>query len=73
MTLRLLVLSSVFILTIVRAGEPGKLSIESADVRLRRAYALARETNDSRLVERVLERSDHVRRAFKRQDVAAAE
>lgn len=55
------------------AAEPAKLSVDAADARLRRAYSLARESNDSSLVERVLERRDLVRRSFARQDPAAAE
>jgi hypothetical protein len=55
------------------AAEPTRLTLESADARMRRAFALAREFNDSALVEKVLELRDLVRRSFGRKDVAAAE
>jgi hypothetical protein len=54
-------------------AEPAKLTLESADARMRRAFTLARESNDSALVEKVLELRDLVKRSFGRKDVAAAE
>ena len=55
------------------AAEPANLTLEEADSRLRHAYELARETNDSTLIDRVLGFRDLARRAFDRKDVAAAQ
>src|SRR4026208_1452372 len=55
------------------AAEPTDLTMEEADSRLRHAYYLAREINDSTVVDRVLEFRDLVRRAFARKDIAAAQ
>ncbi|HJZ90091.1 MAG TPA: hypothetical protein VKE40_04415, partial [Gemmataceae bacterium] len=55
------------------AGEPAKLTFDDADARLRRAYALARETNDRGIMDRALELRDGVKRALDRRDAAAAE
>jgi hypothetical protein len=63
----------VFFAAIATAAEPARITFDAADARLRRAYALARETNDSTLIEKVLEFRDLVRRSFSRKDVAAAE
>jgi hypothetical protein len=64
----------VLVLTVpLLAGEPVRVTTEEADARLRRAYSLAQESNDARLVERVLMLRDAVRRAFPRKDLAAAE
>lgn len=69
---RTIALLSVFALTAsASAAEP--LTLESADVRMRRAFALARESNDSEIVEKVLELRDLVRRSFARMDPAAGE
>ncbi len=64
---------AIFLLVGAIRAERPELSFESADARIRRVYALARETNDSSLVERVLELRDLVRRSFGRKDMAAAE
>lgn len=55
------------------AAEPAVLTMGEADSRLRHTYELARETNDSATVDRVLELRDLVRRAFSRKDIAAAQ
>ena len=55
------------------AAEPKTITLDSADARLKRAYALARETNDEAIIEKVLEYRDGVKRAFGRKDLVAAE
>jgi hypothetical protein len=55
------------------AAEPATITLEEADSRLRHAYELARETNDSILLDKLLEYRDLTRRAFGRKDVAAAQ
>lgn len=55
------------------AAEPAKLTFDDADARLRRAYALARETNDRGIMDRALELRDGVKRALDRKDMTAAE
>ena len=42
-----------------------------ADARLRQAYSLARDLNAQQLVERILGFSDHVKKAFARNDMSA--
>jgi hypothetical protein len=59
--------------TPLSAAEPPKLTFEDADARLRRAYALARESNDRHLSDRALEIRDAVKRALDRKDLTAAE
>jgi hypothetical protein len=49
------------------------ITVDEADARLRHAYALARETNDTALADRLLDLRDRVRTAFDRKDLAAAE
>lgn len=49
------------------------LTLEEADARLRRCAALAKETNNQRLLDRVLDLRDSVEQAFKRNDIPAAE
>ena len=44
------------------AAEPKTITLDSADARLKRAYALARETNDEAIIEKVLEYRDGVKR-----------
>lgn len=55
------------------AAGPKEITLESADARLRRAFALARESNDDAIVEKTLEYRDGVKRAFGRKDLVAAE
>lgn len=55
------------------AAEPKEITLESADSRLKRAFALARETNDNAIIEKVLEYRDGVKRSFGRKDLVAAE
>lgn len=69
-TLPLLVLCS---LATLAAAEPNRVTFDEADARLRRAHALAQETNDPALIERVLGFRDAVRKAFTRRDPAGAE
>jgi hypothetical protein len=57
----------------IRAAEPQRLSFEDADARLRHVFFLAKETNDTSIVDRVLEMRDGVKRSFARKDLAAAE
>ena len=52
---RTITLATLLLFVGASRAERPKLSFESADARLRRVYSLARETNDSSLVERVLE------------------
>jgi len=59
--------------TALIAAEPKEITLESADARLKRTFALARETNDEAIVEKVLEYRDGVKRAFGRKDLVAAE
>jgi hypothetical protein len=49
------------------------ITFDEADARLRHAYALARETNDAPLADRMLNLRDRVKAAFDRKDLAAAE
>ena len=55
------------------AADPEPVTRDQADARLRRAYALAEEANDPLRTFRVLGLRDHVKTAFERKDVAAAE
>jgi hypothetical protein len=64
---------ALFCIPAAAAGEPAAFTFEEADFRLRHVYALARETNDSALVDRVLELRDAVRRSLTRKDLVAAE
>jgi hypothetical protein len=57
----------------LQSAEPFTLTIEDADARLRRVYALARETNDAGLLDRALGLRDSVKRSFARKDLVAAE
>src|SRR5262249_49180471 len=66
-------LTIVLVASAAKPAEPAKLSLESADARMRRTFSLARESNDSGLVEKVLELRDLVKRSFARKDVAAVE
>jgi hypothetical protein len=66
-------LVAMIVLAVSARAEPPKLTLEAADARMRRAFALARESSDSELIEKVLERRDQVRRSLGRNDLAAAE
>jgi hypothetical protein len=55
------------------AAEPVRLTVEDADVRLRRVFTLAKESNDSGQVDRMLQLRDSVKKSFARKDLAAAE
>lgn len=66
-------LAIVLLSSAASPAEPAKLTLESADARMRRVFALARESNDSALIEQVLGLRDLVRRALGRKDVAATE
>src|SRR5437667_10367060 len=50
-----------------------QVTFDQADARLRRIYALAKETNDPTITNRVLDLRDRVKTAFDREDTAAAE
>src|SRR5262245_31355892 len=73
MTRTIALLTIVLLASAAKPAEPSKLSLEAADARMRRAFALARESNDSGLVEKVLELRDLVKRSFARKDIAAVE
>ena len=66
-------LAILLLATQALAAEPKEITLETADARLRRAYALARETNDEEVIEKVLEYRDGVKRSFGRKDLVAAE
>ena len=71
---RLILLVPVLcLISATRAAEPARLTFEDADVRLRHVFFLAKETNDTSTVDRVLEIRDAVKRSFVRKDLAAAE
>ncbi|MSR51941.1 MAG: hypothetical protein EXS09_01460 [Gemmataceae bacterium] len=55
------------------AAEPKEITLDLADARLKRAFALARESNDDAIIEKVLEYRDGVKRSFGRKDLVAAE
>lgn len=57
----------------MNTAKAADLTLEEADSRLRHAYELGRETNDSTLLDRLLEYRDLTRRAFGRKDIAAAQ
>src|SRR5262245_59005557 len=72
--IRICLISSVFVVCgSVFAAEPTGLTLDQADSRMRTVYEIAREGNDSNLIDRVLELRDHLKRAFERKDVAAAQ
>jgi hypothetical protein len=57
----------------IAAAEQKPVTFAEADVRLRRAYALARENSNADLSARVLDLRDRVKNAFERKDLIAAE
>jgi hypothetical protein len=58
-------------LTFAGADEP--LTLEQADARFRRAYAIARETNDRKIVERLDLIRDQLKRTLARKDTPGTE
>ncbi|HEX3148179.1 MAG TPA: hypothetical protein VHR66_08840 [Gemmataceae bacterium] len=55
------------------SAEPKQITFDEADIRLKRAYALAQEASDADLSSRMLDLRDRVKAAFDRKDFVAAE
>lgn len=60
-------------LAFVPSARGADVTPEAADARLRRAASIAKETNETTVLDRVLELRDGVEKAFARRDTAAAE